>query len=151
VPDEHPGTSRDDGASKPRTFTFRRTFTFGKPPATGPDGVTVSGPEKTIEWSISRPDEPSAEPNGDEPGLGRPPKTYYEAFTGRPDPHLKFFVSGRKWLKRAVNVTALAFPIIGLAIGFLSGSDLLTTLLIGFGGAIIGLMLKTSFPKTPFD
>jgi len=38
-----------------------------------------------------------------------------------------------------VNATALAFPVIGLTIGFLSGGDLLTTLLLGF------------VPRTPFD
>lgn len=138
----------DSDESRPRTFTFRRTFTFGKPPPLDDPNVrVVEGPTKVFEWRLGDPQVPDDEPAG---GLGGPPQTYYEAFTGRRDPQREFFVTARKWLNRGVIATALAFPVVGLAIGFLSGADLPTTLLLGFAGGIIGLMFKTSFPKTPF-
>jgi hypothetical protein len=146
VADEPSGTRDSEGPPR-RTFTFKRTFTFGKPPPVDDESTLVRGPVQRFEWRLGGPPE-DATPDDD--GLGRPPATYYEALTGRPDPNREFFVSARRWLNRAVTLIALAIPVVLVAIGIVARADLQTIVLLAIVGAGVGLMLKTTFPKTHF-
>jgi hypothetical protein len=128
-----------------KTFTFRRTFTLGNAPPVDPDdprATIVPGETHTFEWKWPPDQEPSA--SSDEPA------TYYEALSGRPDPMRDFFVRGRRALNLVVTLTALAIPIGLVTLAIVSGQQLETIVFAGIAGAIVGLMIKTTFPKTPF-
>ena len=130
-----------------RTFDFTRTFTFGRPPARDDPNVTIAeGPADTFEWKWGGVDE-----SANEPDLGRKPRTYYEALSGKPDPHGDLFVRARRLLNLSVTLLAIALPIGLMTLAFATGADLQTIVFAGIGGAIIGLMFKSTFPKTPFD
>ena len=78
------------------------------------------------------------------------PATYYEALTGRRDPDRGLFISARTWLNRVVTAIALAIPVLLVGTAILGHADLQTIVLLGVFGLGVGLMLKSSFPRTPF-
>lgn len=76
--------------------------------------------------------------------------TYYEALSGRRDPQREFFMRARRIINTGATVIAIAFPVILVAGAIIAGADLQTIVVLGIGGAVVGLMFKTSFPRTPF-
>lgn len=129
-----------------RTFTVRRRFTFGRGPGRDDPNVTiVEGPARTFQWKLGGIHETPSEPDNHEK-----PMTYYEALSGKPDPHREFFITARRMLNLSVTVIAIALPIGLMALAFVTGGDLQTIVFAGIAGAIVGLMFKTTFPKTPF-
>jgi hypothetical protein len=141
-----------------RTFTFRRTFTLGRPtPSDDPNVTIVEGPAQTFEWKrgggLGHDDREAQRESVEEPPdklIGKP-MTYYEALSGKRDPQRDFFITGRRLLNLSVTLIAIALPIGLMALAFVTGADFQTIVFAGIGGAIVGLMLKTTFPKTPFD
>ena len=136
----------DEPDPPPGTFTFKRSFTIGKPPPDDPGVKIVEGPTRTFEWKLG----PRAA-NADQPELEDQPATYFEALTGRPDPHREFFVTSRRLLNTVVTLVAIALPVAAIAVGIIGGADLQTIVLFGVAAAIVGAMFKASFPRTPFD
>jgi hypothetical protein len=132
--DRHPRSDAagEGEAQKARTFTFKRSFTFGSRPPADPDAGEA------------------AEPAGVETSPKQEPATYYEALTGKPDPNREFFIRSRAALNLAVTILALAIPIGLIALGIITGADLQTIVFMGIVGLIVGFMIKTSFPRTPF-
>jgi hypothetical protein len=49
-----------------------------------------------------------------------------------------------------VTVIAIGIPVSLVLLGIVTGADLQTIVLFGIAGAIVGLMLKSTFPRTPF-
>ena len=135
----------DEPDPPPGTFTFKRSFTIGKPPPDDPGVKIVEGPTRTFEWKLG----PRAA-NADQPELEEEPATYYEALTGRRDPHREFFVTSRRLLNLTVTLIAIGIPVLLVAAGMLGGADLQTIVLLGVAGLVVGLMFKSTFPRTPF-
>jgi hypothetical protein len=137
----------DQDASEPRSeFTFQKSFTFGRRPPDGEEGETIPGPMPRFRWEWRRPE--TAPPEVDT--LDREPATYYEALSGRPDPMRDFFVNGRRILNWIVTTIAIGLPIGLISLGLLTGQSFETIFFMGFGGAVVGLMFRSSFPRTPF-
>lgn len=147
--DNRPPQPKQPTPPSGRTFTFKRSFTFGRPPpqADDPNATIIEGPTRRFEWTLGPPTDQAA---GDDGGLGRPPETYYEALSGRPDPHREFLVTARRTLNLIVTLTAVAIPVGLVALTIVTGQTLETIVFAGIAGAIVGLMLKTTFPRTPF-
>jgi len=135
----------DEPDPPPGTFTFKRTFTIGKPPPDDPGVKIVEGPTRKFEWKL---DSPAGD--ADQPELEDEPATYYEALTGRRDPQREFFVTSRRLLNVTVTLIALGIPVVLVAVGILGGADLPTIVLLGIAGLVVGLMFKSTFPRTPF-
>lgn len=129
-----------------KTFTFRRSFTFGRrpPPETDVDSIPISSRE--FKWELGD----TSEPVDAEPGRNEKPATYYEALTGKPDPNREFFLTARRGLNLIVTVLAFSIPIGLILLGIVTGADLQTIVFMGIAGLIVGFMIKTSFPRTPF-
>lgn len=70
--------------------------------------------------------------------------------SGRPDPNREFFIIARRALGWLVTLTAVAIPLVLVLAGVLGGADPQTIVLLGIFGAIVALMLKSTFSKTPF-
>ncbi|CAN5580697.1 hypothetical protein BH23CHL6_BH23CHL6_00150 [soil metagenome] len=79
------------------------------------------------------------------------PATYYEALTGRRDPARDTFVSARRAINLLVWILALGLPIGLTALTIATGQSLDTIVFVGIGALIVGMMFRSSFPKTPFD
>jgi hypothetical protein len=77
-------------------------------------------------------------------------QTYYEMLSGRPDPMRDFFVSARRMLNLVVTGIALGIPIVLVGLGIVARADAQTIVVMGVAGLVVGMMLKSSFPKTPF-
>ena len=138
-----PDESRQDPA--PRRFTFKRTFTFGAPPARRGMSV-VPGEERRWEWSLGN-DHRSAERTDEV----QEPATYYEAFTGRRDPQRDLFIRVRRVLNAIAWAVALGLPAGALILTVATGQDLQTIVLMTFAAFAVGMLLRRSFPRTPFD
>jgi hypothetical protein len=123
-------------------FTFRKSFTLGRRPRGDSDTEMNSDSARRFEWKWGN---PSAEPGSDSQ-----PATYYEALTGRPDPMRDFFVTARRALNLVVTIIAIGIPIGLVSLGIITGADLQTIVVMGIAGMVVGLMIKTSFPRTPF-
>ena len=149
-PKEPPATTNEEPASPPGTFTFKRTFTFGSPPPDDPSVTVVQGPVRRFEWKWGGPSAGS-QPSPEHPELEGEPATYYEALSGRRDPHREFFVTSRRLINTVVTLIAIGLPVGVVAAAIISGADLETIVLFGIAAAIVGLMFKSSFPRTPFD
>lgn len=129
-----------------RTFTFKRSFTIGRRPPADPDAETIPVSSREFKWELGG----AVEPAGVGTSPEHEPATYYEALTGKPDPNREFFVTARATLNLAVTILALAIPIGLVAFGLLTGADLQTIVFMGIAGLIVGFMIRTSFPRTPF-
>ena len=103
--------------------------------------LLVEGPTKTIEWQWSDRDSTPA-PR---------PATYYEALSGRPDPHREFFVTSRRILSGIVIAIAIGLPLGLVLLGIAVGESAETIFFMGMFGLIVGLMFKKSLPGTRFD
>src|SRR5687767_3024561 len=79
-----------------RTFTFKRMFTFGRPPPPETHRVKlVPGDTRTFKWEWRGPDcndAPKPKPD-DLLSPDTKPATYYEALSGRRDPMRNFFIT----------------------------------------------------------
>ena len=148
-PNKPPASPNDEPASLPGTFTFKRTFSFGRPPPDDPGVTVVQGPVRKFEWKWGGPPS-STETKPEQPQLEGEPATYYEALSGRPDPNREFFVTGRRLLNGVVTVVATGIPVALVILGIASGADLQTIVVFAIAGAVVGLMLKSTFPRTPF-
>jgi hypothetical protein len=126
---------------------IRGTFTFGTPPD-APGASVVPGRTRQFEW---RWEHSAGEPN--EPGEPHvtDPATYYEALTGKPDPRRAAFISVRRALGLALWVVALAIPTVLVVLAISSGQSLETIVFMGAAGLLVGLLIRSSAPKTPFD
>ncbi|HVM31214.1 MAG TPA: hypothetical protein VM305_10670 [Candidatus Limnocylindrales bacterium] len=93
---------------------------------------------------------PALEPDADEPEV-HDPVTYFEALTGRRDPHREWFIAARRVLFVLGWVVTLAPMVLLLAAGLLSGESFETIFFMGLFGAIIGAFIRSSLPRTPFD
>jgi len=78
------------------------------------------------------------------------PATYFEALTGNPDPMRGFFVTARRLLNIVTWIVALGVPLGLVAIGVVSGETPDTIVIMGFGGLVVGMLFRYSFPRTPF-
>lgn len=103
----------------------------------------VEDSTRTFEWKW---DGPKAEAE-----LGRRPVTYYEAFTGKPDPARDFFVTSRRILNVILWVLTLGVPLALVALAIATGQSAESIFFIGVFGLIIGAMFRMSMPRTPFD
>ena len=145
--DEQPGVDRPESNDQPdgrKTFTFRKTLSFGSPPPIDEAATVVPGEAKSYRWQWGGQNAES----GAEPQLE--PATYYEALTGKPDPNRNFFVSARRTLNLVVTGIALGIPLVLIGLGLATGADLQTIVFMGVAGLVVGLMIKSSFPRTPF-
>jgi hypothetical protein len=140
------GDAAPDEASPARNFTFKRSFTFGRRPAADSDTETLPVSSREFRWELGG----AAKPAGVETSPEQEPATYYEALTGKPDPNRQFFITARRTLNLTVTILALAIPIGLVALGIITGADVQTIVFMGVVGLIVGLMIKTSFPRTPF-
>lgn len=104
--------------------------------------VIVPGSAQKLEWTW-RGNEQARE-------TGSEPATYYEALTGRPDPMRSFFVMARRLLDIVTWVIALGLPLALMTLAIVTGQAPDTIFFMGFAGLLVGMMLKHSFPKTPF-
>jgi hypothetical protein len=78
------------------------------------------------------------------------PATYYEALTGRPDPMRGFFVMSRRILNIVTWTIALGIPAGLVTLGVVLGEPLESIVIMGIAGLIVGMMIKVSFPRTPY-
>jgi hypothetical protein len=139
------GDAAQDEPPPARTFTFKRSFTFGRRPSADSHTETLPVGRREFKWELG-----AAKPAGVEANPEQEPATYYEALTGKPDPNRQFFITARRTLNLTVTILALAIPIGLVALGIVTGADLQTIVFMGIVGLIVGLMIKTSFPRTPF-
>lgn len=93
---------------------------------------------------------PSAAANDPARDAESEPATYYEALTGKPDPMRGFFVTSRRLLNIATWVIALGIPLGLITLGIVNGESPDTIFFMGFGGLLVGMLFKSSFPRTPF-
>jgi hypothetical protein len=147
-----------DPATPRRTFTFKKTFTFGRPPPDDPNLTVIPGETRSFKWQwggndpaiYPATDQPTDPATKSAPGPDLEPATYYEVLTGRPDPNRDFFVNARRVINFVVWMIALGLPIGLVTLGIVVGADLQTIVLMGLAGLVVGFMFKTSFPRTPF-
>jgi hypothetical protein len=78
------------------------------------------------------------------------PATYYEALTGERDPARDFFITARRVLHIIGWVIALGLPLTVILVTIVTGQPAQTVVVSGAAAAVIGLMLRSSFPRTPF-
>jgi hypothetical protein len=135
MPPDDPPVPKTPPAPGPFTLNFK--LGFGKQP---PKDVT--GSEHRFEWTLG-----GEEPK---PDAESEPATYYEALTGRPDPMRAFFVTGRRILNVVTWIIALGIPTSLVTLGVVLGESTETIVLMGIAGLIVGMMIKVSFPRTPF-
>jgi hypothetical protein len=128
-----------------RTFTFKRSFTFGRPPPDDPNVTVVPGPASTFKWEWGGRENESPTDVSD-----FKPATYYEALSGRRDPMRNFFINARRVINAVFWIIAIGLPVGLVTLGIVTGQSLETVVFMGIFGAIIGLMLRTTFPRTPF-
>lgn len=156
------------------TFSFERTFAFGKQlpadllspealerlraggslspeelealrAAVGdPEAALVAGPVRRFSWTLGGQDRDS------EAGAVREPATYYEALTGKPDPMRDFFITGRRILNIGTWIIALGIPVGIVLLAVATRQSFETIVWMGIAASIVGIMFKSSFPKTPF-
>jgi hypothetical protein len=117
----------------------------GQAPSTAvnDDGASIvaSGPVRAFEWRF----------DGSEGASARSaPATYYEALSGRPDPAREWFVNARRGLSLIVTGLAIALPIGATALAIAVGESLETIVFVAIAASMVGLMIKTTFPRTPF-
>jgi hypothetical protein len=105
-----------------------------------PDVVSIPISSRTFAWS----------PEQESPSTATEPATYYEALTGRPDPMRGFFVASRRVLNIVTWAIALGIPLGLMALGVAVGESPDTIALMGFAGLLVGMLFKSSLPKTPF-
>ena len=129
-----------------RTFSFRRSFSLGPRPPDDPNVAVIPGAAHTFDWKWGG---PRNAPMG-ETGPEREPATYYEALSGRPDPMRDFFVTARRMLNLIVTIIAIGIPVGLVTLGIIVGADFQTIVFMGIAGLIVALMIKTTFPRTPF-
>lgn len=157
-----------------KTFSFEHTFSFGKQlpldavppevlerlrsggsPSAGelealrsalgePGAVVAQGPVRKFTWTWGGTSDPS------DSGAAPKPATYYEALTGKPDPMRDFFITARRILNIGTWIIALGIPIGIVALAIATRQSFETVVFMGIAGAIVGMMFKTTFPKTPF-
>jgi hypothetical protein len=105
-------------------------------------GSAEAGPTTIHEWRYEPGVEQEPEPA---------PRTYYEALTGRPDPAAARLVKVGRAIHLLVTLLAIGLPI-GLTLLMIAlGEPLETIVFFAIGASIVGLMLKSTFPRTPFD
>ena len=137
----------DEDASEPGSeFTFRKSFTLGRRPADSEADEATPATAHRFRWEWRGPQ--TAPTDGGV--LDREPATYYEALSGRPDPMRDYFVNARRVLNWIVTTIAIGLPIGLVALGLVTGQSFETIFFMGFGGAIVGLMFHSTFPRTPF-
>jgi hypothetical protein len=119
-----------------------RSATSATGPAGDPNAVIVPGKVQRFRWEWKSND--SAPDNASEPA------TYYEAFTGKPDPMRAFFVASRRVLDVVTWFIALGVPLGLVTLGIVTGASPETIFFMGFAGLVVGMMFKYSLPKTPF-
>lgn len=105
--------------------------------------VAVPGGVRTFEWRWPG--------EGAQETADFQPATYYEALTGKRDPQRNFFISARRVLNAGVWAITLGLPIGLVALAIATGQSLETTIWVGIGAFIVGMMFRVSFPRTPFD
>jgi hypothetical protein len=104
--------------------------------------VAVPGSVRTFEWRWrGRPDGQTVELE---------PATYYEALTGRRDPARSIFITVRRVINLLVWTIALGLPIGLTALTIATGQTLETIVVVGIGAAVVGMMFRSSLPRTPF-
>jgi hypothetical protein len=135
MPPDDPPARQTPAAPEPYSLNFK--FGLGKqPPKDAP------GSMRRFQWTLG-----SEEPKADaEPE----PATYYEALTGRPDPMRGFFVTSRRILNVVTWIIALGIPVGLVTLGVVLGESSETIVITGIAGLIVGMMIKVSFPRTPF-
>ncbi len=104
--------------------------------------LTVPGSERTFVWQW--PGKPGRDV------VEREPATYYEALTGKRDPDRNFFITARRAINLLVSAIALGLPIGLTALAIVTGQSLETIVFVGIGASIVGMMIRSSFPRTPF-
>jgi hypothetical protein len=147
VADEQGGVERPESNEQPdsgKTFSYRKTLSFGTPLPADEGATVVPGEIKRFRWQLGG---QNAEADG-QPEVE--PATYYEALTGKPDPNRSFFVSARRILSLVLTGIALGIPLLLIGLGLATGADIQTIVFMGVAGLIVGLMIKSSFPRTPF-
>jgi hypothetical protein len=107
-----------------------------------PNVVVVPGGVQKFEWTWK-----GTDPARD---TASEPETYYEALTGQPDPLRGFFVASRRVLNAVTWLIALGVPLGLVTVGVVAGASPDTIFFMGLAGLIVGMMFKSSFPKTPF-
>lgn len=168
-----PEPADDENAEGVRTFKFGRTFRLGKSLSDGvlppeaierlsaggepteselatmrsalgePDAIVEPGQVRRFEWKWDG-------QAGTDDGRAEP-ATYYEALSGRPDPNREFLVTSRRVLNAVVWIMAIGIPLGLVTLTVLTGQSPETIFFAGIFGAIVGMMIRTSFPRTPFD
>jgi hypothetical protein len=107
-----------------------------------PNVVIAPGGVQKFEWTWQGNDS-----GGD---TSSKPATYYEALTDQPDPMRGFFVASRRLLNAVTWFIALGVPLGLVTVGIVAGAPPDTIFFVGLGALIVGMMFKSSFPKTPF-
>jgi hypothetical protein len=79
------------------------------------------------------------------------PRTYYEALTGRPHPATDRLISVGRSLHLLVTLLAIGLPIGLTALMISLGESLETIVFVAVGASIVGLMLRSTFPRLAFD
>jgi hypothetical protein len=121
----------------PERVTLNFKFGLGKQPP-----KEVPGSVHRFEWTLGS--------EGPKPDDAPEPATYYEALTGRPDPMRGFFVTSRRILNVVTWIIALGIPVGLVTLGVVLGESTETIVIMGIAGLIVGMMIKVSFPRTPF-
>jgi hypothetical protein len=144
APESEPNVSAESPDAG--TFTFRKSFSLGRRPANGADVSLIPGTTHSLKltWGGAQ------DSTTDQPGPERQPATYYEALSGRPDPMRDFFVTARRMLNLVVTIIAIGIPVGLVTLGLMVGADFQAIVFMGIFGLIVGLMIKTSFPRTTF-
>jgi hypothetical protein len=107
-----------------------------------PNAVIVPGSVHRFRWTWKG--------NDSTRDAGPEPATYYEAFTGKPDPMREFFVTSRRLLDVVTWIVALGLPLGLVTLGIVTGASPDTIFFMGFAGLVVGMMFRYSIPKTPF-
>jgi hypothetical protein len=87
---------------------------------------------------------------GPEAGTATEPATYYEALTGIPDPMRSFFVTARRVMNIISWIVALGLPLALVTLGIVAGESPETIVVLGLAGLLIGMLVRHTFPRTPF-
>jgi hypothetical protein len=134
-PDDPPPPGTPAAPDHHKTLNLR--FSLGKQAP-----KDVPGSEHRFDWTLGGED-----PKADD---ASEPATYYEALTGRPDPMRGFFVTSRRILDVVTWIIALGIPVSLVTLGVVLGESTETIVIMGIAGLIVGMMIKVSFPRTPF-
>jgi hypothetical protein len=118
------------------------TAAASPPVGAPPDAALVPGGQRTWQWRWEH------RPTDAQPAV-EDPQTFYELFSGRPDPNRERFILARRALDVLTWALIIGIPIALIVLALATGQPAENAFYFGIFGLIVGAMIRKSIPR-PF-